>query len=218
MRLLKWVLVIAVGTNLAHAGDRWTYRTVTENVAEQYTVSEIKRSAETTTLKVAAEEVTHIHQINNSDGATLTWQMQKPGETVKAIRKGRTIELSFLRDGRTDTRIVDIDDKPWMQFMGWGLQWFVQRQDAKQQAFWIIRPSDYHITTLVARKKRDEIVKIGTQEYPSTKVNVSVAGWRSLFWGVELWFRKSDGRYLKYKGANGPPGTPETVSELGQEP
>ena len=219
MRYLpKLILFVLVGVNLSHAGDRWIYQTVTEDHTEQFTVSVIKRSVETTTLQVAAAEVTHIHQINNADGATRAWQMQKPGESIKAVRKGRAIELSLQKEGRTDKRIVEIDDKPWLQFMGWGLQWFVMRKNAQVQEFWIIRPSDYHISMLAAKKKGEEKLNIGSHEYASIKVNVSVAGWRSMFWGVDLWFRKSDGRYLKYKGANGPPGTPETVSELSREP
>jgi hypothetical protein len=216
-KLSIFILVIVFGIELSHAGDRWIYRTVTEDHTEQFTVSVIKRSVETTTLQVTAVEVTHIHQINNADGATLAWQMQKPGESIKAVKKGRAIELSLLKEGRTEKRIVEIDDKPWLQFMGWGLQRFVKRKDAQVQEFWIIRPSDYRISALAAKKKGEEKLDIGSHEYASIKVNVSVAGWRSMFWGVNLWFRKSDGRYLKYKGANGPPGTPETISELSRE-
>ena len=137
---------------------------------------------------------------------------------VKAVRNGNTIELRVQNDGNQESRILKIDEKPWIQFMGWGLQWFARRPEVKSRQFWIFKLTDLSINTLFAELKGEEAIKIGDRKYEAAKVRVSVPGWVSNYWGVHIWFRKKDGFYLKFKGANGPPGTPVTTTELIQAP
>jgi hypothetical protein len=202
----------------SYAEDNWTYREVTQNVTIVYRVSVIERSTETTTIQVTGGRVKQIHQINNADGATLGWQMIKAGRIVKAVRKGNTIELRVQNDGSQESRILNIDQKPWIQFMGWGLQWFARRPEVKSRQFWIFKLTDLSINTLFAEIKGEEAITIGDRKYEAAKVRVSVPGWVSNYWGVHIWFRKKDGFYLRFKGANGPPGTPVTTTELIQAP
>jgi hypothetical protein len=214
--LLIFSIVFLVQSS--YAEDTWTYREVTENITIVYKVSVIERSAETTTIQVTGGGVKQIHRINNADGSTLGWQLIKIGRTSKAVRNGNTIELSVQNDGKTESMILKIDEKPWIQFMGWGLQWFARKPEVKSREFWIFKLTDLSINTLFAEIKGEEAFKIGDHKYDATKVRVSVPGWVSKYWGVHIWFRKEDGFYLKFKGANGPPGTPVTTTELIQAP
>ena len=216
--ILLLIFSIVFLVRSSYAEDSWTYREVTENITIVYTVSVIERSTETTTIQVTGGGVKQIHQINNADGSTLGWQLIKVGRISKAVRNGNTIELRVQNDGNTESRILKIDEKPWIQFMGWGLQWFARRPEVKSREFWIFKLTDLSINTLFAEIKGEEAFKIGDQKYDAIKVRVSVPGWVSKFWGVHIWFRKEDGFYLKFKGANGPPGTPETTTELIQSP
>lgn len=59
----------------------------------------------------------------------------------------------------------------------------------------------------------DTIAVDGKKE-PARRVMLRLAGWRSILWSGSYWFRESDGTYLKYEGANGPPGKAKTVVEL----
>jgi hypothetical protein len=212
------IFSIVIFVRLSNAEDTWTYREVTKNITIDYTVSVIERSAQTTTIQVTGGRVKQIHQINNADGATLGWQMIKAERIVKAVRNGDTIELRVQNDGNQESRILKIDPKPWIQFMGWGLQWFARRPEAKPRQFWIFKLTDLSINTLFAELKGEEAITIGDRQYEAAKVRVSVPGWVSNFWGVHIWFRKKDGFYLRFRGANGPPGTPVTTTELIQAP
>lgn len=216
--ILLSIISIVFFVRLSYAADYWTYREVTENIIIVYNVSVIERSTETTTIQVTGGRVKQIHKINNADGSTLGWQMIKSGKMVKAVRNGNTIELRVHNDGNTESRILKIDEKPWIQFMGWGLQWFAGRPKVKSREFWIFKLTDLSINTLFAEKKGEEEIKIGDQKYDAAKIRVSVPGWVSKFWGVHIWFRKEDGFYLRFKGANGPPGTPITTTEWIQAP
>jgi hypothetical protein len=200
------------------AEEKWTYREVTEDITILYTVSVIERSTEITTIQVTGGGVKQIHQLKNADGSTLSWRMTKAGRTIKAVRNGNVIELRVQIDGNQEIRILKIDEKPWIQFMGWGLQWLARRPEVKLREFWIFKLTDLSINTLVAEIQGEEAITIGDQKYDAAKVRVSVPGWLSKYWGVHIWFRKKDGFYLKFQGANGPPGTPETTTELIQEP
>jgi hypothetical protein len=220
--IVRHVLTLIFGTvflvQSPCAEEKWTYREVTGDITIFYTVNVLKRSTETTTIQVIGGRVQQIHQVKNSDGSTLGWQMIKGGRSLKAVRIDNTIELSVQNDGKTRFRILRIDQKPWIQFMGWGLQWFARSQEVNSLEFWIFKLSDLSLNTLFAEIKGEEAFKIGDQKYEATKVRVSVPGWVSKFWGVHIWFRKKDGFYLRFKGANGPPGTPETTTEWIQAP
>jgi hypothetical protein len=65
-----------------------------------------------------------------------------------------------------------------------------------------------------AKKIRTEKILVQEREVETQNIRVKLTGFKAIFWHSDYWFRRSDGLFLKYRGVEGPPGTPETVMTL----
>jgi hypothetical protein len=200
----------------SNSGNTWQYRETTKGIEKLFTIEVVQETDKMMRLVERSSTTTHEYHLNKKDGSILTWKMKKNGTAMKAIRTANTIKLCIEKNGKKRTETKELGKTPWIQSMEVGLQWFVNNKKKTIQEFWIIRPTDGSIEKLVAKKKIEEKIKIREREYNTIQVEVTVPGWRSMFWGVDYWYKKDNGVFVKYKGADGPPGTPETVTELVQ--
>jgi hypothetical protein len=195
-------------------GKTWQYRKITEGIERLSTMGVVQETDKIVKLVERSGVTSHEYCFSKKDGSILSWKMRKAGMTLEASRNANNITLHIKENGENRTETKEIGEIPWIQSVEFGLQGFVKDRQKTTQEFWIIRPTDGSIEKLVAEKEDDEKIIIGDHEYNTIQVEVTVPGWRSMFWGVDYWFRKNDGFFIRYKGANGPPGTPETIIEL----
>lgn len=148
------------------------------------------------------------------DGRTLDWTIRKEQEETRIVarREGNTIHLTGQWQGEEIARQHALDSGPWIQAMSFGLGSFI-RSGRETLEFWTLRPDTLEPFKLQAAQKGSEVLSLGDREISARKVRVRVAGWKALFWSADYWF-DPQGRFLRFQGPGGPPGSPECVVTL----
>jgi len=152
--------------------------------------------------------------------AALSWTFEYPGENINVIasRKGNKIFLKGRGRGKEIDKTFDIDELPWNQAFNIGLEGFAPAAENSLK-FWAIGtrgPGYMKITKFKIKRKRNETININGKEIEAVYVTISLTGLLSMFWTGNYWYRKSDGKFIRYKGKNGP-GKPVSVMELVSE-
>ena len=74
-------------------------------------------------------------------------------------------------------------------------------------------PGELKIGKFTARRKGGEKILLAGNEIAAVHLRISLSGLLSIFWHGDYWYRKNDGRFLRYRGKNKPGGA-VAVSEL----
>ncbi|MDJ0785130.1 MAG: hypothetical protein QNJ22_24400 [Desulfosarcinaceae bacterium] len=145
---------------------------------------------------------------------THQWQIQRWDQDTRltAKRVAGEIHLTGTHKGLKVERTLKIDADPWYQAGSLSLRGFAQSRAAETR-FWILRPGKYTAHKLIASRKGMDTLEIDGKPVHAHKIRVCLAGWKAPFWSATYWFREEDGLFLRYQGASGPPGSPETVVE-----
>ena len=147
------------------------------------------------------------------------WEYFRPKDNTRAVAeiKGNTVYLNGTHKGKEISKQFELDEYPWIQLfpLNSGLEKFITSSEESIR-FWVIGTegsADMKMTKYVASKKDEERVFIQNKDYLSIRVNITLAGWKSIFWDGDFFFRKKDGRIIKYDG-DGPPGKSGSVTLL----
>jgi hypothetical protein len=145
---------------------------------------------------------------------THQWQVRRRDQDTRmtARREAHEIHLSGTLEGATIQRTLKIDDAPWYQAGSLSLRAFVQ-SDQERTRFWILRPGKFTAHKLQAIREGVDALEVDGRTVSAHKIKVCLTGWKAPFWSATYWFRAADGVFLRYEGASGPPGAPETVVE-----
>jgi hypothetical protein len=142
----------------------------------------------------------------NKDFETVEWKLKdlKKNMDVTAVREGNKIIITGMFDGKEDNKKeIGIDDRPWHQIFQLGLMKFAIT-DTKEKSieFWGLRPDNPGSSgVLAASKDKIETIEINGKKMEASKLRIGLAGWLSIFWTGDYWFRLSDGLYIKAKPA-----------------
>lgn len=198
-----------------------TYRSVTAGeialTSEQFAAAPTGYAVKVTTDGGEGGPQTQSFEL---DAAFLSnsWHRRNPRERTDftAVRSGSVVRLTGLFKGKRVDREYKIDTRPWKQCFPVDLQeWAVSPEPSL--TFWAINPVNLGMNLFCATKKETGTIVIGGKPVEAVHVRVSPVGPASFVWHSDVWFRKADGRYLRYQGVNGLPGTPLTVVELLEE-
>lgn len=149
--------------------------------------------------------------------AAFSWHYENPKEKTKvtANRRGNKIFLSGLHKGEKINKTFKINELSWNQSFNIGLEKFAVSTE-KSKKFWAIGTSgtgDMKISKFSVKKKGVERITLKGKEVEAVHVKISLSGLLSIFWSGSYWYRKTDGKFLRYKGKGGP-GTSVTIMEL----
>lgn len=150
---------------------------------------------------------------------TQWWTFRSPsrGIDIRATRRGDTIDVTGRLDGRPIARTLEIDSAPWYQSIERSLEPLAHGREGMKELFWVVEPY-----TLIARKiqaRRGGVAELSVEgrRTRTAEVTISLPGFLSLFWQSKYWFRLSDGKFVRFEGLHGPPGSPLTVVKLTSE-
>lgn len=149
--------------------------------------------------------------------ATLSWNYEESHKKTKvtATRKGNRIYLSGMARGKPINKVFKINELHWNQTFNIGLEHFALAPE-KSMKFWSIGtsgPGNMKITTFKVKKKKIETITVNGKALEAVHMRMSLTGILSIFWSGSYWYRKSDGRFVRYKGKSGP-GTGVAIMEL----
>ncbi len=149
--------------------------------------------------------------------AAVSWNYEEPHKNtnVTAARKGNRVYLSGTEGGKPIAKTFEIDELPWNQTFNIGLEHFA-RSPEKSMKFWSIGtsgPGNMKITTFKVKKKKTETITVNGKAVEAVHLRMSLTGILSIFWSGSYWYRKSDGKFVRYEGKSGP-GTGVAIMEL----
>ncbi len=131
----------------------------------------------------------------------IKWKYNKPenGTDISADRSGNTISITGQFKNKKYEEKSKINELPWYQAWGLGLKAFIN-SDKDKTYFWSIDPNSLRIAKFEAKKMRMEKIQVSGKEIESVYVTLNLTGFLKAFWsGGEMWFRKSDGRFVYQK-------------------
>jgi len=149
------------------------------------------------------------------DLQALAWEITRPAEKTcaKAWRDGHKLRIQGELQGKPLAREFAIDDTPWLQSLSVSLLRHLP-STAGQREFWIIRPDTLEPQRMQVSDVTEEVVTFSGESVATWRVEIRPAGLLSVFWKGNYWFRKADRRFIRFRGASGPPGTPDTEISL----
>mgnify|MGYP001817567909 CR=1 FL=1 len=219
----KWIGVLSGGL-LALVLLAWQPAGATTDTIEMHRYTEttenhrqkiqwrLERSADYLLTSTMTDEIS-ICTIDQSYN-TRQWQIQRLDQDthLTARREDQAIHVSGRLEGADIQRTLKIDNDPWYQAGSLSLRAFVQSAEAETH-FWILRPGKFTAHKLQAVREGLETLEVDGRSVETHKIKVCLTGWKAPFWSATYWFRAEDGVFLRYQGASGPPGSPETVVE-----
>jgi hypothetical protein len=136
--------------------------------------------------------------------AALAWSYENPLEKTKisAYRKENRIFLSGLHKGKAIEKTFKINELDWNQSFNIGLEQFAL-SGAKAMKFWAIgttAPGDMKITTFTVKKEGFEKIILAGKEIETVRIRVSLSGLLAIFWSGNYWYKRDDGKFLRYRG------------------
>jgi hypothetical protein len=136
--------------------------------------------------------------------SALSWFYGDPEKKTKitAAKKGNKIYLKGIHEGKQIDKTFKINALPWNQSFNIGLEKFAVSTEKKMK-FWAIGtsgPGDMKITTFSVKKKEVETITLKGKEVAAVHLQISLTGLLSIFWTGNYWYRKADGKFLRYKG------------------
>jgi hypothetical protein len=172
----------------------------------------LERAQDYILTSTTADEVS-VCRIDSSFN-THRWEIQRLDRDthLTARRVAREIHVSGTLEGAAIERTFEIDDDPWYQAGSLSLRAFAQSNQEKIR-FWILRPGKFTAHKLEATRMGVASLEVNGEPVNAHKIKVCLTGWKATFWSATYWFRAEDGVFLRYQGASGPPGSPETVVE-----
>jgi len=156
-----------------------------------------------------------------ADLAALAWTFSDPGRRMELAAgvQGDEIVLSGSFNGKKVDKRFPASGAPWNQLFQMGLVPFVLGNDESRQfrSIGTRGPGELKIGKFTATRRDGEKILLAGKEIETIHLRISLSGLLSIFWHGDYWYRKSDGRFLRYRGKNRPGGGPVAVSELVME-
>ncbi|OGF47860.1 MAG: hypothetical protein A2452_12135 [Candidatus Firestonebacteria bacterium RIFOXYC2_FULL_39_67] len=140
----------------------------------------------------------------NKDFETVEWKLKNPKKSIDviAVREGNIIILTGTFSGKENNKKeIYIDNRPWHQIFQLGLMKFaISETKEKSIEFWGLRPDNPESSgVLAASKDKVETIEVNGKKIETAKLRIGLAGWLSIFWTGDYWFRLSDGLYIMAK-------------------
>ncbi|MEQ9442365.1 MAG: hypothetical protein RIG62_25220 [Cyclobacteriaceae bacterium] len=209
---LLWVLGWSAGA--LHAQQYSYAGQIGENV---YDISVHMRTEEGQPVLVLEEKKRYSEHTFDATLGTKKWVLRdtKDQHDFIARRSGNQIHVQGLFKGESIDKVMDIDERPWFNKLDHGLSNFAA-SDQEMLSFWVLKIlSDLDPVKFEAVKGGIETITVGGHTYDAVKIDLTIDHFiLSKLWSAELWYRASDGLFLRYEGVNGRPGTPATIIEL----
>jgi len=204
------LILMTAGQAGGGIAERHRYRQISGTTSFQYIWERERRDP--AVIRVIEPDDTFI-TLCDASGETLEWTFSNRKTRVTAKRNGESVRIvGTFRDQPFEAQFPTEGNR-WYQALSYALrQLALSEKDAS--VFWMIRPDTLEPLKLKAVRLEPERIAVSGKMVPAHKLRITLTGLLENLWSAHYWFRRSDGVFLQYKGANGPPGTPETLIYL----
>jgi len=218
--MVKFFTAVTIALSIfMYQNEVLTYKQVTGDEIETFTYTIIPtQTGYSVKLKRSLEqkEINEEYEVDTKF-STVYWKYldTQAGTEVRAFREENIILLSGKHKEEPIEEKFKINDLPWKQLFSLDFELYAQSGE-KEMKFWSIGtsgPGDMKCTTFSAKIQENESITVNNNTVDAIYVRVAMTSWKSRFWHGKFWFRKSDGRFVKYRGKNSP-FAPESVKEI----
>ncbi|MBN2755266.1 MAG: hypothetical protein JXR81_10475 [Candidatus Goldbacteria bacterium] len=217
MKKYLLVFIMIAAASLLQAADEYLFD-VTVGGKTSNSIWVIDENGGNTNLFNYVDGVTST-AVNSPDGQTLRFTIDDDKNNIhmKSERMGNDIFSYGVFKGNSISKTVKSEEgKPVYQYVFIQGGKFALSQE-KSMEFAMVRPFDFEVFNMRLENKGNEIIDVLGKPTETVKVEMRMAGFLSAFWSADFWFRTSDGAGVKYKGPQGPPGSPEVHIKLIKE-
>ena len=161
-----------------------------------------------------------VHRVElDESNATVSYRFASPVRKTSYLvrREGNVLVAQGTLKGASFSRRIAINAGPWLESMEWELADYAMSGSTQPLVFWVVNPFEAQAFEMQAIGESPENIMDNGQSVPAQRVRVRPAGFLAPFYSTLYWFRPTDGRFLRYEGVRGLPGTPLTVVELIRE-
>lgn len=147
--------------------------------------------------------------------ATRSWKLSdnRKDLNISAYRKDNTLILTKTQEGKKLNRELKIKSDPWFQLYPLSFEKFAAGGQETTR-YWSIDPEEAKAYEFSLTRKKSSLITVAGRGVQSEHFRISLTGFLAMFWGADCWHRKADGKFMRYEGVNGRPGTPVTVTEF----
>ncbi len=173
----------------------------------------------TQTVLSLENENRFIRIICDSQMNTREWlrRDQNTNTNLTAKRTGQEIYIKEKLNGELIEKHIEIDDgMKWYQSMNHQFGRFAV-SGKNRETFLMLRPDTLEASQWILTRKAEEPVTVNGKIEETVRVRLTVKNVPAFVWKAELWYRISDGRFLRYRGPMVGPGASEVTTSLVEE-
>ena len=149
----------------------------------------------------------------SSTFALKSYNSKKTNDSFEFTVEGSIIKAKGTVQGEALSAEFKVSKKtPWIQEFDFGLRPLLTSSKTHLN-FQLINPKNFKMHKMVAKKEKQESLKLGSTSYDATLVEITLQGFKSMFWKAQIWYDSKTHDLLQYK-ANEGPNTPITTVTL----
>lgn len=149
--------------------------------------------------------------INYGSNLPLNFKEVKTDSTFEVKYHSGSIIATLVKDGQSQEKKYSLNTN-WIQEFNFPLREFILGSQNSYR-FCIVSPKDLSLNQMQAQKKGLQNIEVMGKSTEALFVDISLTGFKSMFWSAKTWFDPKTGDLLLYK-ANEGPGTPLTTQTL----
>jgi len=140
----------------------------------------------------------------DNEYATLEWSVQSPGQNTdySGWREENVLVVRGTLRGEVVDESIEIDDKPFYLNPSFNLQSFA-RSGREKLEFRTLRPDKLSEHKMKVKVEERTTIEIQGKEYSAVRLKWGLTGFKSYFFNQNLWFRESDGVFLRAEPRDG---------------
>lgn len=155
-----------------------------------------------------------------ADLSTISWTFSDPARSMEltASRQGGKIVLTGYFQGKKVAKEFAGEGPIWNQLfqVGLGPVALSAGESFQFRSIGTQGPGELKIGKFTVTRKAVENIDLAGKTVQAVRLRISLSGLLAIFWHGDYWYRRNDGRFLRYRGKNRA-GGPVAVSELIEE-
>lgn len=169
-------------------------------------------------LRSTDENEQHLNVLT-PQGASLVWQLtnELQDTEIHVTRSDSMLYVQGRKQGQALRRSVHIDEAPWYQALSVALRTLLNTETTAEE-FWMVRPDTLEVRRMQAEQRSIETIKIGTLPRQARHIRITAVGIPAWLWSGDYWLDAETGKFLRYRGRSGPPGSPIIHIDLSNDP
>ncbi len=148
----------------------------------------------------------------NNSTTRWTYQSKTSSDSVEVLIKDNIGTIYVTKNAVASSKSFNLNKEPFKYPPSFSMNDFIN-SDKKSLIIWVSNKADGELRQMVFTKLMNETITIEGNTYECLKMEMKPTGFSGMFWQAYYWFEIKTGKFIKYFGKKGPPGTPDFTIE-----